>query len=129
MNKLKEIIPIALSIGHYPVISASKCRRIYLYLLIFVSFPTLLQAQTLPKYQVKHYTVEDGLPHDICYGLIQDSKGTIWTGTDDGLVRFNGDGFDVFNQEHGLTNPYVIDVEEYKDDTLLLGTWGGGFNY
>ena len=77
----------------------------------------------------RQFTTEDGLPHDVCYNLTQDSKGNIWIGTDDGLARFNGDGFDVFNQEHGLTNSFVIDVKEHLDDTLLLATWGGGLNY
>jgi len=38
-------------------------------------------------------TTEDGLPTNEVYDLLEDSKGYIWVGTDNGLVRYDGKSF------------------------------------
>ncbi|CAL2088976.1 Two component regulator propeller [Tenacibaculum sp. 190524A02b] len=76
----------------------------------------------------KHYTIKNGLPHDITYQLIQDSKGYIWIGTDDGLAKFNGTEFTNYSYEDGLTSNYVIDVIEGKHQEKYIATWGGGLH-
>ena len=76
----------------------------------------------------KHYTTEQGLPHDITYQIIQDQKGFLWIGTDDGLSKFNGKEFKNFSDE-GLTSNYVIDIiEDKKEDLFYIATWGGGLH-
>ncbi len=44
------------------------------------------------------YTTSDGLPGMTVVSPIQDKKGYIWLGTYDGLVRFDGVEFTVFNR-------------------------------
>ena len=78
------------------------------------------------QYKITHYTTANGLPHDLCYGIIQDHKGYIWIGTDDGLVKYNGKDFKIFQIKDGLFSNYVIDVCELNDSTLAIATWGGG---
>lgn len=75
---------------------------------------------------IKHYTTEDGLPHDITYEMIQDKNHHIWIGTDDGLTRFDGKTFTNYNNE-GLLSNYVIALKE-QEDRIFLGTWGGGLH-
>ncbi len=77
---------------------------------------------------VKHFTTEDGLPHDICYEIEQDKEGYIWVGTDDGLTKFNGDQFINYGYNEGLRSNYVIALEIRKD-SIIIGTWGGGLHY
>ncbi len=36
-----------------------------------------------------HITVAQGLPHDNCYGLFEDTTGFFWISSDDGIVRFD----------------------------------------
>jgi ligand-binding sensor domain-containing protein len=36
-----------------------------------------------------HITVSQGLPHNNCYGLFEDSKGFFWISSDEGIVRFD----------------------------------------
>lgn len=75
-----------------------------------------------------HYTAENGLPHDITYQIIQDTKGFIWIGTDDGFTMFNGTTFSNYSSG-GLKSNYVIDIlEDVKNDQFLLATWGGGLH-
>lgn len=44
-------------------------------------------------------TVADGLPSSITYKTVQDAGGFIWIGTQDGLARYDGLGFDVYRHD------------------------------
>lgn len=77
-------------------------------------------------WQVRHYSVEDGLPHDVCYAIHQDQKGFIWIGTDLGLVRFGGNTFHTYGMEDGLANPYIITVGETPGGQIWATTYEGG---
>ncbi len=77
----------------------------------------------------KHYTSLDGLQHDITYNIVQDSKGYIWIGTDDGLSRFDGKDFKNYSLKDGLTSNYVMDVEELSNGEYAIATWGGGLHF
>ena len=48
-------------------------------------------------YNVDHYTAENGLPQNSVKSIAADSEGFIWLATEDGLVRFDGHRFYVFN--------------------------------
>ena len=76
----------------------------------------------------KHYTTNEGLAHDITYQIIQDSKGYIWIGTDDGLSRFNGSNFKNYSYENGLKSNYVIDIVEHQPNDFFIATWGEGLH-
>ncbi|MDD4116404.1 MAG: two-component regulator propeller domain-containing protein, partial [Massilibacteroides sp.] len=38
----------------------------------------------------RHYNNKHGLSHNTVYAAIQDKRGFMWFGTDDGLNRFDG---------------------------------------
>ncbi|CAL2094901.1 Two component regulator with propeller domain [Tenacibaculum sp. 190524A02b] len=97
----------------------------YYFILLFF-FSSKIAAQT-PIY--KHFSSKDGLPHDITYGIIQDSNNYIWIGTDDGLTKFDGKKFTNYGYENGLTSNYVIDILELKEDKFAIATWGGGLHF
>ena len=48
----------------------------------------------------KKYTMEEGLPSNRIYKILQDSCGFIWFGTDDGLSRFDGVEFKNYRFSH-----------------------------
>ncbi|WP_130736790.1 two-component regulator propeller domain-containing protein [Flavobacterium sp. J27] len=73
-----------------------------------------------------HFSSSNGLPHDITYGLFQDSLGYVWIGTDNGLVKYDGNEFKTFTIKEGLRSNYVIDINETKDNKIVIGMWGGG---
>lgn len=99
--------------------------------LVFIFFILLMNGQILlsqsPIY--KHFTTEEGLPHDITYQIIQDRNGFIWAGTDDGLARYDGKNFTAYTYEHGLKSNYVIDIYEKGENDFLLATWGAGVQH
>lgn len=98
------------------------------YILLFVLYFTSCQLTAQTCFNVQHYTTDNGLPHNIGYGIMQDSKGYIWMGTDDGLARFDGKRFKVYQMADGLLSNYAIDIVEDKTGTIWVGSWKGGVN-
>ncbi|MBU1101777.1 MAG: hypothetical protein KKA84_15375 [Bacteroidetes bacterium] len=93
---------------------------------------TNLSAQN-NQFKFEHITTDMGLSHGIVYGVLQDSRGFMWFGTQDGgLNRYDGYSFVVF--EHDPTNPKSLSnnnpgvIYEDKSGALWVGTWGGGVN-
>lgn len=93
-------------------------------LLVFILF---FQNCCFSQFKITHYNSENGLPHDLCYQIIQDKQGYIWLGTDNGLVKFNGNRIVNYTQNHGLESSFVIGVSESASSTKkLIATWGAG---
>ena len=68
--------------------------------------------------QIKHFSVEDGLPNRRCRAIVQDKRGYIWIGTENGLARFDGNNFKVFSQTSsnltlGRVNEIKIDANDH----------------
>lgn len=49
-----------------------------------------------------NYNENNGLPSNLIYRITQDSKGFIWIGTNNGLVKYNGNKFTTFTTANGL---------------------------
>lgn len=69
-----------------------------------------------------------GLPQNSVLSLAQTSDGYIWMGTEEGLVRFDGVRFTVFDQhKFGLANNIVMALLA-DHQNLWIGTAGGGLS-
>jgi signal transduction histidine kinase/ligand-binding sensor domain-containing protein len=70
------------------------------------------------------WTVKDGLPVNSINAIIQDRTGYIWAATFDGLVRFDGLRFTVFNSANSeeLPSNRIIQLKEGRDGSLWLAT-------
>ena len=75
-----------------------------------------------------HFNTTNGLPHDITYGIFQDKDGFIWIGTDDGLVKYDGQDFKLFSTDEGLRSNFVIAINQARNGDIVVGTWGGGLH-
>jgi len=64
--------------------------------------------------------------------IIQDSRGFIWIGTENGLNRYDGHQFKVFYNDPAdsttLSSNYVKDILEDGHGDLWIATHGGGLN-
>ncbi len=103
----------------------------YLLLLIFILLQTSVISQYVqPKFE--HYSVSNGLSSNQISSIIQDSKGFLWVGTEDGLNRFDGYTFKIYRNKrgdnHSLSNNFIWSLFEDKDGIIWIGTDGGGLN-
>src|SRR6478672_6336982 len=73
------------------------------------------------------WTVKDGLPVNSINALVQDRTGYIWAATFDGLVRFDGMRFTVFNSANSeeLPSNRIVGLKEGRDGALWLTTEQG----
>ena len=73
------------------------------------------------------WTVKDGLPVNSTNAIIQDRAGYIWAATFDGLVRFDGIRFTVFNSANSeqLPSNRIVRLKEGRDGSLWLTTEQG----
>lgn len=74
------------------------------------------------------WQTEDGLPQNTIQTIVQTRDGYIWLGTQEGLVRFDGVRFTVFDKRNtpGIKHGRIEWLHESRDGSLWLGTWGGG---
>lgn len=63
---------------------------------------------------MRHFTVRDGLPSNMIYYVLQDSKGFLWFGTDLGISRFDGHSFKTFTSGDGLPDNEIFAIFEDK---------------
>lgn len=60
----------------------------------------------------RNYSTPAGLPSSETYMVKQDQKGFIWVATDGGVVRYDGNQFEVYDQQDGLLDPSVFGMFE-----------------
>lgn len=74
----------------------------------------------------KYYMVEDGLSSNTVFAIMQDSRGFVWIGTEDGLNRFDGYDFhsyrNVPRDSTSLINNYIYSLYEDSRQKLWIGT-------
>jgi signal transduction histidine kinase/outer membrane protein assembly factor BamB len=69
-------------------------------LLLLSFFLTIQRGYTQTGYTVRHYNSENGLPQNSVKSISADTEGFIWLATEEGLVRFDGRRFSVFNRNN-----------------------------
>ncbi|HTY89163.1 MAG TPA: two-component regulator propeller domain-containing protein [Candidatus Acidoferrum sp.] len=69
------------------------------------------------------WTSREGLPENAVISVIQSRDGYLWLGTLNGLVRFDGNQFTVFNEYNtpGLTSDRVVYLFEDRHTNLWIG--------
>jgi ligand-binding sensor domain-containing protein/signal transduction histidine kinase len=97
-------------------------RSIHLLALILLLLACRLTFAAEPQYGLEHWTVEDGLPQDIIRGIAQTPDGYLWITTLDGLVRFDGVRFTIFekNNTPGMTTNRFRMMYPGRDGDLWL---------
>lgn len=59
------------------------------------------------RFVVSRWTLEDGLPQSSASALAVGDDGYVWVGTEQGLARFDGLDFEVWDTRHGLPGERV----------------------
>ncbi len=92
--------------------------------LIFLCTGVHLHAQ----YRYDVWTADNGLPQNIVRGIYQAPGGFLWIATFDGLVRFDGIRFTVFNKSNtpGVDSNRIVSMYGTPSGDLWLNSEGGG---
>lgn len=80
------------------------------------------------QYRFDHWTADAGLPQNSVYAVTQTRDGYLWLATSDGLARFDGARFTIFNKGNSpgiSSNRFVCLYEDFAGD-LWAGTEDGG---
>ena len=104
------------------------------FIFILILFISLIQNSLLAaNFSFRHYRAEDGLIFNTVRSIIQDRRGFIWLGTEDGLNRFDGYTFKEFrsakNKENSLGSNYISCLLEDKQGNIWIGTDEGAYIY
>ena len=102
--------------------------RVFVFLFIFFLSLSFSFAQ-LSNIRFDLISIEDGLSQSTPNTIIQDSKGFVWIGTQDGLNLYDGHKFRVFHNDPddtlSLCDNFVHAILENSDGSLWIGTENG----
>ena len=104
-----------------PIFARRVCPGLFLWL---CAVTATVQAQ----YSFKSWTADTGLPQNTVYDIRQTRDGYLWLTTSDGLARFDGNRFTVFNKSNapGISNNRFLWLHEDAQGALWASTEAGG---
>ncbi len=78
----------------------------------------LSPAGPVPKYILRHWTVDDGLPQNTVNCVLQTTRdGYLWIGTKDGLARYDGMKFTTFREQISAGDLDDLNCRQLVEDT------------
>lgn len=77
-------------------------------------------------FEFENLALERGLPNNRIRCIFQDSRGFLWIGTENGLARYDGQGFKIYSNIPGdttsISNDRVLVIFEDRLQTLWFGS-------
>src|SRR5579864_1142385 len=109
----------------------AKVRAICVAVLLVIMTAAGARGQTKSIKQYVHHlwTAADGLPENAVTTVYRTRDGYLWVGTPEGLARFNGKDFKVFDQTNTPalhSNDAGVLLEDNKEEALWIGSFSGG---
>src|SRR3954469_18866535 len=99
---------------------------------LLLLFSGWLHAQH-PNLEFEKYDTHQGLSQNLVFTIVQDKKGFIWFGTDEGLNRFDGHEFKIFRHDprnkKSIIDNSVHGLSVDHDGILWIGTNNGISRY
>jgi ligand-binding sensor domain-containing protein len=95
---------------------------------IFILIVPVRSQQTTLKFDkltTENTLTVKGLSQNSIYCLLQDHKGFMWIGTWDGLNKYDGYDFIIYNTANGLSNPTINSLLEDDEKKIWIGTDNG----
>ncbi|MGV8961463.1 MAG: diguanylate cyclase [Stenotrophomonas sp.] len=97
-------------------------------LLVLLCAALWLPSAVAARHTVAGWGMEQGLPHNLVQSVAQGSDGFLWLGTWEGVARFNGKTFTVFDRQNtpGVELSGVMSIVPEADGAMLFGTVSDG---
>src|SRR5436190_7133902 len=84
-------------------------------------------ARAVTQYSLQTWYAKDGLPQNSVNAIYQTPDGYLWFATEEGLARFDGVQFVVFNHKTGsLRHNYLVSLWPSHDGGFWIGSLNGG---
>ncbi|HEU4469760.1 MAG TPA: two-component regulator propeller domain-containing protein [Flavisolibacter sp.] len=97
-----------------------------------LAFLTLFARGQEPFLHFEKINTQNGLSHNKVNCILQDKRGFIWFGTDDGLNSYDGHNFLLFrnrpNDSTSISGNIITALLEDKDERLWIATADGGLS-
>jgi len=88
-----------------------------------------VSAEKISDLTVSQLSIQEGLSQNTVNTILQDEKGFIWFGTQDGLNRYDGYTIRAFRSDpssvSSISSGYVTDLEQGPDGIMWIGTLSG----
>lgn len=80
------------------------------------------------QYVHRVFRSDSGLPENSVHAIAQTHDGFLWVGTEDGLARFDGQKFTVYDSESvpALRTNFIVSLLADSNGALWIGTHNGG---
>lgn len=98
-----------------------SCRVVVFVTSTLFSLPAVAQ-----HFKFNHYSASNGLVHQYVYDIAQSNSGYLWLATSTGVVRFDGDKFDVYITKNGLAEDFTTRLYVAKNGQMWAGHNQGG---
>ncbi len=96
----------------------SDCRYPYTFVIFLISWLVLPDTYAADPNQFTQLSKQEGLSHSLVNSIYQDRKGFLWVGTKDGLNRYDGFTFEVYQtQQPGQPGIYSSEILSVYQDT------------
>ena len=99
-----------------------------------LAFPALAQGgeATIDSVRFRNFGISSGLSQVTARALLQDERGFLWIGTQDGLNRFDGYNFKVYSRDRrdasSLGDNHITTLVRGDQGLIWIGTMSGGLN-
>jgi len=100
---------------------------IFFFLLISTGFAQKIENIKFDRLSTENEKLVQGLSQNWIYTILQDKYGYMWFGTWDGLNKYDGYDFTIFNKEEGLSDHVISCLLEDDEGIIWIGT-EKGFN-
>jgi ligand-binding sensor domain-containing protein len=86
----------------------------------------VLEVDIQTRNMLNSFTRDHGLANEYVFGMMVDSKGRKWFGTNGGgITRYKDGDWKTYFPMHGLADYWVYSFAEQTNGTLWVGTWAG----
>jgi len=86
----------------------------------------VLEVDITTRNMLNSFTREQGLANEYVFGILVDSKGRKWFGTNGGgVTRYKDGQWKTYFPMHGLADYWVYSFAEQSNGTVWIGTWAG----
>ena len=113
------------------IVVPKKIKSFYLSSLLCLGILTNVFGQNQISFQ--HISTKDGLSQSDVNTIYQDKLGFMWFGTHDGINKYDGYEFTVYNlddnEPDSISSNLIFDIAADDEGNLWIGTTGNGLNF